>query len=74
MIIAPPYWPRKGEWERLSNTFPNDHPFIVVENDHGVDSAATVNEAKTKLETRRSQHAVIVQKLEGPLPMLMIWR
>ena len=31
MFVAFPYYPRRGEWERLSKAFPSDHNYIVVE-------------------------------------------
>jgi len=70
MLIAPLYWPRQGEWERLIGTAPADHNFVIVVNDKGVDSAGTREDAKAKLASYPDA-AAVVEKLGL---RLCIWR
>lgn len=73
MLVAPPYYPRPGEWERLAKAFPSDHNYVVVLSDQGIDSAATEEDARAKLTEHEG--ASIVEKLPAALGfMLMIWR
>lgn len=70
-MIAPPYWPREGEWERLAGAFPAEHTFVIVANDQGVDSAGSRDEAKTKLAVRPEGTAAVVEKVGH---QLCIWK
>lgn len=74
MLIAPPYYPRPGEWERLSESFPKEHTYIVIENDQGVDSADSKDAAKDKLSSYGEQAAVVQRLGSDPMFMLTIWR
>jgi hypothetical protein len=76
MIIAYPYLPRDGEWERLASAFPADHNFVIVVNDKGIDSAPDQDTAKAKLKVLEASGACVVERIKGPsgLRSLMIWR